>query len=132
LGGLTEQEAKKLVHIGVVHMYKKGERIITSGEFCHELNILVTGILEVSNPAVDNPLDTLYVKPGGLFGQVALSGTKKQTVNVMALTEVEVLVISSMAFAAFSHNHPVIAHKVIQNIDSRADITEDKMLAAAQ
>jgi Cyclic nucleotide-binding domain/Acetyltransferase (GNAT) domain len=132
LNGLTEQEAKEFVHIGVVHMYKKGERIISFGDFCHEMNILVIGILEVNNPAIDNPLDTMRVSPGGLFGRVALSEIKKQTVYVTALTEVEFLVISNMAFAAFCHNHPVIAHKVIRNIGSRADIAKDKTLAAAR
>ena len=121
LTGLTETEAKKFVHIGIIHMYKKGDQIIAPDDLCHEMNILLLGRLEVNNPALGNPNDTVIISPGCLFGRVALSKIEKQIVHVVAVTEVEYLVISGMAFETFSHQHPTVASKIMNNICNLVD-----------
>lgn len=122
LKGLSEQEAKTFVHIGIIHLYKRGERILTPGDFCNEINILLTGTLEVSDPAINNPLDTASIKSGGLCGRIALIKRAEQTVLATARTEVELFIISGMAFEAFSRSHPIIAKKILQNIGGESNM----------
>lgn len=116
LAGLTEEEAKDFVRIGVVHHYKKGESVISPGDYCHEMNILLDGILEVSNPNRNNRFDTIYIKPGNLCGRVSLVEKTEHIVQATVLSDAELLIISGMAFEAFSHNHPIIADKVMDNV----------------
>lgn len=118
LEGLTEEEAKKFLHIGVVHLFKPGERFIAPGDFCHEMNILLKGRLTINNPAINNPLDTTRIKPGNFCGRVALLESGIQDVQATAVTEVELLVISGMVFEAFCSSHPKIAEKILLNLGS--------------
>jgi hypothetical protein len=115
LAGLTEEEAKKFAHMGIIHRCTKGERVIAPGDISHELNILLSGALAVSDALTDKRPGALTVNPGGLFGQVALSAMQKQTVHVTAVTDAEYLLIPGTAFERFRHNYPALADKIIRN-----------------
>lgn len=122
LTGLTQEEAKKFLHIGVIHRYSKGERIFIPGDFCHEMHILISGGLIVSDPAHNLPLETACIKPGDLCGRVTLLDSGRQTAGATAISDVELFIVSGMTFMAFSRSHPLIAQKVLANIGVTADL----------
>ena len=124
LAGLTEEEAKKFLHIGVIHRYSKGERIFSPGDFAHEIHILLSGTLVISSPARNHPLETICIKPGDFCGRAALLESGEQTAEATAMTDVELFIVSGMAFMAFSCSQPAIARKVRDNIGLTAEKDE--------
>jgi predicted GNAT family N-acyltransferase len=117
LDGLSEKEAKNFVNIGVIHACKKGDRIISVGDRCYEMNILLKGRLEVNTIGAGglSVKDTITV--GQLFGKVALFAIEEQVVNIIAVTAGEYLIIPGTVFEKYRHNHSVIADKIMQNMN---------------
>ncbi len=126
LTGLTEEEAKKFLHIGLIHRYNEGEKIINPGDYAHEMHILLSGNLIISSPTHNHPLETLRIKPGDFCGRVALLESGDQTSEATAATDVELFIVSGMAFTAFLRSHPVVAQKVLHNIGVMTDTVKER------
>jgi CRP-like cAMP-binding protein len=119
LHGLSETEARKLLHrCGVVVQCRAGDHILTRGQASFDVNILLSGKLK------SRRFSTIGLKnilPGQHFGAHGLVSNPKQTGNIIAATNVEILVLSSLAFTTFSQSHPETARKVLQNLDGITD-----------
>lgn len=114
LHGLSGAEAKKLIHeCGVVAQCYAGDHITTSGDPSNELNILLSGKLQLSGPSA---YGTAHILPGQHFGEAGLVDYPNHTQDVISAGQAKILVLSRLLFAKFHHHYPDIAHKLLGNI----------------
>jgi hypothetical protein len=116
LEGLSEEQAKKLLHCcGVIVPCPAGSYIVSRGDVSNELNILLSGTLQSSG---ENNTSN-----DGHIGAIGLVSRTKHPVNIVAATDVEILVLSFHYFQKFRRYWPEIANKVLHNLNG---ITHDK------
>jgi predicted GNAT family N-acyltransferase len=113
---LTDTEAKTFLHScsSLVHC-DTGDMITTQGDISYSYNILISGKLK--SLTFQHPIKE-YTSPGQHFGANGLTEHNKNTEDIVAVTSVQILVLSGMAFPRFFHSHPNIAHKIVQTMRS--------------
>jgi hypothetical protein len=113
---LSEAEAKKLLHsCSSLVQCDTGDMITTQGDISYSYNILLSGKLK--SLTFQHPIKE-YAIPGQSFGANGLTEHNKHTEDIEAVTTVELLVLSGMAFPRFFHSHPDIAHKIVRNLSN--------------
>ncbi|EGO63033.1 cyclic nucleotide-binding domain-containing protein [Acetonema longum] len=112
LQGLPEAAAQKFLHsCSLIARCYPGDRITTSGDPSNELNILLSGTVQISGPDSTNT-----VLPGQHFGEIGLIEHPAHTQNAVSTTEAEILVLSQLAFPKFQRRYPDIANRVLHNL----------------
>ena len=115
---LSEEEARKLFHCGVVVQCHAGDQIITCGDTSNELNILISGTL-TTNGSPNRSANT--INHGQHFGTIGLYDQSKYTEDAIATTQSEIFVLSRQSFQKFSHNNPDTANKFLQHLTTFVD-----------
>lgn len=119
LYGLSETEAKKFLHnCGLVARCYPGDRIVTSDDPSNEINILLSGELQIAS-LTKTGINRII--PGQHFGAAGLIDHSKHTQDIVATTPTEILVLSRIAFPKFRHRYPDIANQILKNL---SNITE--------
>ncbi|WP_110954947.1 GNAT family N-acyltransferase [Anaerosinus massiliensis] len=119
LQGLSTIEAMKFLHsCSIIVKCYAGDQIVCEGDTNYALNILINGHLTRTNPSYNSEKT---IAAGQTIGGNGLINHPKHTENVFAVTDAEVLVLSSLAFPKFHHTHPTIAQKVLYNITKNKD-----------
>jgi predicted GNAT family N-acyltransferase len=104
----TETEARKIIHIGTPFECRKGQQFIRNGDVCNELNILVSGEMEVVNSAGGRYM----AKSGAILGSVGLLGQTNHSIDIVAITDCEVLAVSRFPFEKLLRSMPGLADKI--------------------
>ncbi|AIF51663.1 cyclic nucleotide-binding domain-containing protein [Pelosinus sp. UFO1] len=116
LKGLPVTQAKKFLHrCGFIVPCPAGSYIVSRGGVSNELNILLSGTIQSSG---EN-----NTSPDKYLGAIGLVNRTKHAVNIIADTNVEILVLSFHYFQKFRRSCPEIANKVLHNISG---ITRNK------
>ncbi len=114
LNSLSVEEAKIFLHNCSVYIECNPDDLITfQGDVSYSCNILISGRLK--SLTFRRPIKE-YTTPGQTFGANGLTEHNKQREDIAAITPVEILVLSGLPFQKFTHTHPDIAHKIIQNM----------------
>lgn len=109
LQNLSDVEAIKFIHCcGVVVQCHPGDHITFQGDTSYALNILISGSLGSLNV-----LETKF-HVGQSIGANGLVHHPMHNEDIIAITNVEILVLSSLAFPKFCNSYPDIANKIIQ------------------
>lgn len=95
LHGLSETEVKKFLHrCGIIISCCADDSIVSFGDSCDELNILLSGKIQCSD--IDNILQ------GQNFGEIGLLNRTKHISNIKAVTDADILVLSRHFFKNFT------------------------------
>lgn len=114
LNGLSAAQAKLFLHTcGIIVSYRAQEQIMTRGDRCHEVTILLSGAVTTVENADDPP-----VLPGRHFGGVGLVERTGYPISMQTTTDSELLLLTHKAFPKFSRQHPEIAAKIVQNLQN--------------
>jgi len=112
LQGLSETEAKNFLHnCGVIVKCPKGDYLVTREAACQELMVLLSGAL-----CSPDDTDINKIVLGQHFGEIGLVNRTKHTLNVMAATDTEILVLSYHYFQKFCRSYPDVATKILHNL----------------
>jgi len=123
LQGLSEEEAIKFIHCcGIVVQCLPGDHLTFQGDTSYALNILISGNLKSIHASQS---DSHVILPGQSFGANGLVHHPMHTEDIIAVTDTELLVLSSLAFPKFLHSYPEIANKIIQNQKKKLTIKLD-------
>jgi CRP-like cAMP-binding protein len=115
LHGLTHQEAKRVVAVGSVLSCKAGEALIRRGELGNEMFILLSGAVEVR--AGDETGRTVArFDRGDIFGEVAFLSEVERSATVVAMSDIQVLVVTQSMLRKLIKTMPEIACKVQFNL----------------
>lgn len=114
LKNLSVQEAKKLLHGCSSYVpCNAGNLLTTQGDISYSYNILLTGRLK--SLTFLHPVKEYSIR-GSHFGANGLTEHTKHTEDIVAIDDAEILALSGISFQKFSHAHPEIAHKIVQNV----------------
>ncbi|MGJ8638641.1 MAG: MMPL family transporter [Opitutaceae bacterium] len=113
---LSKNEVKKLLLLGEMKSYLKGENVITQGQSADNLIVILDGELSLSRSQETSSVDLGKIEAGGLIGEMAFFNKTERTANAVALTDVEVLVIDGKRLERVQKRNPDIAAKVYYNL----------------
>lgn len=113
LQGLSDVDAIKFIYCcGVVVQCHSGDQITFQGDTSYALNILISGRLKSLN-VLESMI--LTIPPGQSIGANGLVNHPMHPEDIIAVTDTDILVLSSLAFPKFCHSYPDIANKIMQN-----------------
>lgn len=113
LQGLSDTDAMKFIHrCGVIVQCHSEDRITFQGDTSYAFNILISGILESKKRSIP---DSRTILPGQPIGINGLIDHPPHPDGTIAVTNAEVLVLSSLAFPKFCNSYPNIAGQIMQN-----------------
>ena len=115
LHGLTNQEAKRVIAVGSVLSCTAGEALIRRGELGNEMFILLSGAVEVR--AGDETGRTVArFDRGDIFGEVAFLSEVERSATVVAMSDIQALVVTQGMLRKLIKSMPEIACKVQFNL----------------
>ncbi|MBP2656709.1 MAG: Cyclic nucleotide-binding domain protein [Firmicutes bacterium] len=109
LESFNEAEARCLLRVGSLIECRSGQQLIRWGDVCNELYILLAGEMVVD----DRYKRTWRAKQGDTVGEMGLFGQTHHQVNVTAITDCKLLVISRFPFEKARRSMPEMAAKIL-------------------
>ena len=116
LSGLDEEEARRFLDTATVLRLRMGDRIIRYGDVGDEMFVILSGVAEAFGRVKGERRSLTLMSPGEVFGEVAFVGKMKRTADVVALTDMEVLVITQAYLRRVMRKEPAITAKVLLNL----------------
>lgn len=129
--GLSEEEvsgfAQNLQRIRI----SKGQEIITENDAAETLYFICKGRVEInkglSNP--ENPVAQLSVlEPGEFFGEMGVISDEPRSASVVALENVELLVIPREVFIEIAFTHPMVMFNLMRTLSGRLRNTNERFV----
>ena len=106
-------DAKKLVKAGTILRCKAGDQIVRAGDIGREMFVVLAGSVDVTG-VNDETLTTLGT--GAVFGEIALFSSSPRTANVVAVEDVEVLIITQEYLRSVMRAMPEVAVILLFNL----------------
>ncbi|MCB1736628.1 MAG: GNAT family N-acetyltransferase [Gammaproteobacteria bacterium] len=117
LKGLDETQARAFLDSGTVLPCKAGEVIIRPGDIGNEMFVVLDGVAEVWGLDVDGKRHSLaVVGPGQVFGEIAFVAKTPRTAQVVANTDMELLILTQAFIKRALKKMPEIVAPVLLNL----------------
>lgn len=116
IGGLSEEQVRRFMNVGTVLKCRAGEKVISRGEVGDEMYLVLSGAVEVGyqDDRVQRYIATFGT--GQVFGEMALVSAMPRSADVVALTDLEVLVITRKFIEKLIKIAPEVANRVLLNL----------------
>jgi small-conductance mechanosensitive channel/CRP-like cAMP-binding protein len=115
LSPLSREAQRSIAEAARVHVFSRGETIITHGAAGDSMFIVHEGAVSVR---VDNA-EVAALKAGDFFGEMALLTGERRAADVIAATDVVVVEIAKDALAPVLQNHPELAAVISAKVAER-------------
>jgi len=112
---LSFDELHSLAKKSDIVEYKSAEEIISEGEIASKLYILLSGEVEVLKDS--KKLNEL--SSGDYFGEIAIVAKTKRTATVKAISDINTLVFSEIAFNEIINRYPNISVEIMKEMTKR-------------
>lgn len=112
LKNMSYADAKRILHTGSTLKCKRGDRIVQAGATSREMYVILSGSVEVRTG--DHVVAELG--RGELFGESALISSAPRTADVVALEDVEVLILSQDFLENGLRTMPDVMSRVLYNL----------------
>ncbi len=116
LSGLDEAEARRFLDTATVLRLKAGDVIIRPGDVGDEMFVILSGVAEAFGSVKGQRRSLTLIHPGEVFGEMAFVGKMKRTAEVVAMTDMEVLVITQAYLRRVMRREPQVTAKVLLNL----------------
>lgn len=115
LKDLSEEEIKKFLSAGIVLHAKQGDTIVRKGDLGNEMFMILKGSAEVCEFKGDTKISLAIFGEGEVFGEMAFLSETARSADVVALSDLEVLVLTQAFMKNFMKLMPETANKVLFN-----------------
>jgi CRP-like cAMP-binding protein len=134
--GVDKDEVAKIVQSGVILRARAGEPIVRTGDAGTEMFTVLSGAAEVRKRTKSGQTVVLQtLGKGHIFGEMALLSPHKRTADVVALSDVELLMLSKDFFEKLMTSAPIAAGRMLWNLAvtlcDRLHLTTDTLVADA-
>ncbi len=107
---------------------RREEPIFLKGDPGSGLMAVLAGTVKITTSAPDGGEMILnLMRPGDIFGEIALLDGRERTADAIAMTDVDLLVIHRRDFLAYLSTHPAVALDVIDVLCQRLRHTSERM-----
>jgi small-conductance mechanosensitive channel len=120
LSVLSEEAISSMAHASKMLVYGQGEPIVRKGEQEHGIYVLTNGRVALCTVGEDGEeREVTQLSAGDFFGETGLFSRAISTINVTALTDVELLLIPHRAMTEAINRHPRFAQEMNVLIEER-------------
>ncbi len=130
LEGLSHAEAKKFLNVGTILQCQSEDRVIRAGDRGDEMFVLLSGQAQVRTPGGES---LALLEKGDVFGELGFLAETPRTANIVALTDLEVLILTQEFFRKVMESMPEITIRVLFNLSvvlcSRLKLTTESLVA---
>jgi CRP/FNR family transcriptional regulator, cyclic AMP receptor protein len=114
LSALTEPDREALLTYSRVEHYRAGETIFLKGSPGRGMMAVLRGEVRISAPSPDGREIVLnLIRPGEVFGEIALLDGKERSADAVALADCELLIIEHRDFLPFIESRPRLALRML-------------------
>jgi CRP/FNR family cyclic AMP-dependent transcriptional regulator len=127
-GGLPVGHIERLSNYATSRTYSRGATIFIKGDPGTSLFAVCSGTVRIGVPSPDGR-DAVFnlVKPGEIFGEIALLDGRPRTADATAMTDCELMVIDRRDFVGLLQSQPEIALKLIEVLCARLRHTSEQV-----
>lgn len=129
--GLSEELVDNLTKDLERIRFARGEAIISEHSLGDNLFFICRGKVEISKGLnnQETPFAQLSVlEPGQFFGEMGLIDEEPRSASVIALEDVELLVIPRDAFTNITFNHPIVMFNLMRTLSGRLRDTNERFV----
>lgn len=114
--GLPAAAAEKFIAASRVVKVPAGELVVRQGVLGHEMYLILNGAAEVRRSAGGQPCTIATLGKGQIFGEMAFVTRRARTASVLALTDLEVLVLSQQFIQGLTKTMPATVIQILLNL----------------
>ena len=114
--GLSNEQSRRLLKTGTVLQCEAGDRIVSQGEPRQDLFVVMEGFAEVSREEQGQRLGLAVLKPGDVFGEMGFLGRSQRSADVVAATDMRVLVLTQVFLNKALRTQPEAMARVLRNL----------------
>jgi CRP-like cAMP-binding protein len=119
-GDLVAEDLEALARVVTYREYPKGAFVVTQHDRGSAMYLLVSGRVKVSLASPDGKELALdYIEAPGHFGEMSIVDAQPRSADVIAVTDVEVLVLESKDLATAIQIQPRLALTLISTLSKR-------------
>lgn len=115
LKDMSDVDAKKFIAASTVISCQADETVIKQGELGNEMFVILSGEVEVRAGGVDGRPIANFGR-GDIFGEVAYVSEVERSATVVALTDIEILVVTQSTLKKMTKTMPQAACQVLFNL----------------
>ena len=115
LGGLAEEDIRRLAQRAVSRRYRRGQVVFTEGDAAESLMIVAEGrvkVLSISDDGRDHVLNIL--EPGETLGELSIADGGPRSASVEALDACTLLVLERRAVLELLRERPEVAEQLLK------------------
>lgn len=116
LQGLSDEQSRRLLKTGTVMQCLAGDRIVSQGEPRQDLFVVMEGFAEISREEQGQRLGLAVLKPGDVFGEMGFLGRSQRSADVVAATDMRVLVLTQSFLNKALRTQPEAMALVLRNL----------------
>ncbi len=136
--GIHHDVVKLFAYLSAHRSLKKGDYLIEQGKKAHQAFILINGAVEISVHHREKEIILQQLKPGSVFGELALLAQFNWFFSARAASDVEVIIIDQTAFQKVIEKFPEQKDKLIERViqirinrlESQTTFMLDQLLSA--
>ena len=116
LQGLSDEQSRRLLKTGTVMQCLAGDRIVSQGEPRQDLFVVMEGFAEISREEQGQRFGLAVLKPGDVFGEMGFLGRSQRSADVVAATDMRVLVLTQAFLNKALRTQPEAMALVLRNL----------------
>jgi small-conductance mechanosensitive channel/CRP-like cAMP-binding protein len=116
---LTDEQVSGLARNARLERYTAGEALVRQGEAGRSLFVVRTGDVRIERTDAGSPRELARLGPGSFFGEMSLLTGEPRSASVVALGEVEVVVVEKDAFSTLLHDDGHLARALSEALEER-------------
>ena len=117
---LTDEQVSGLARHARLERYTAGEALVRQGEAGRSLFVVRAGDVRVERTDGAFTRDLARLGPGSFFGEMSLLTGEPRSASVVALGEVEVVVVEKDAFSTLLHDDGHLARALSEALEERS------------
>jgi hypothetical protein len=114
--GLTEEEIQIVLKNAAVTRCSPGDTVVRAGDVGREMFFILDGAAEIRNKVDGVEYALITLGRGQVFGEIAFLSETPRSADVVALTDLEVLILTQDHLKTLINLFPEISNKVLFNL----------------
>jgi CRP/FNR family cyclic AMP-dependent transcriptional regulator len=120
MGGLPQAELDALLAAGRARHHLRGEVLLREGDAATSVLLIVSGLVKLTKTAASGRQAVLELRgPGDPIGELGAIDKQPRSANVVAVGDVEVVVLPADRFDALVQTRSALAHRLLVTVVGR-------------
>ncbi len=127
-GSLDEKARSKIATYAEPRSFSAGETICRLGDSGDSMMAVVVGTVRISLPTVrGREIILADLRPGELFGEIALLDGRPRSANAVALTNCQLMILARRDVLPFLESNPTACLKLMEMLCARIRRSDERM-----